>query len=93
VHETDVAIEDAADRETREEAAAVLQDRLAQLREHGVPAGGRVIHTSGDREDVVRAVLARAGAVGAQVIVVGRRGEVAKRAAVPVVVVPEPASV
>jgi hypothetical protein len=93
VHETDVAIEDAVDRETREQAAAVLADRLAQLRERGVPAGGEVLHTFGDREDVVRAVLARAGAVGAQAIVVGRRGEVAKRAEVPVVVVPEPAAV
>jgi MFS transporter, ACDE family, multidrug resistance protein len=89
VHETDVAIEDAVDRETREQAAAVLADRLAQLRERGVPAGGEVIHTFGNREDVVRAVLARAGAVGAQAIVVGRRGEVARRAEVPVVVVPE----
>jgi MFS family permease len=93
VHETDVAVEDAADRETREQAAAVLADRLAQLRERGVPAGGEVVHTFGDREDVVRAVLARAGAVGAQAIVVGRRGEVARRAEVPVVVVPEPTAV
>jgi MFS family permease len=87
VHETDAAVEDAIDLETREEAAAVLADRLAQLRERGIPAGGEVIHTVGSREDVIRAVLARAGAVGAQTIVVGRRGEVAKRAPMPVVVV------
>jgi MFS transporter, ACDE family, multidrug resistance protein len=87
VHETDVAFEDAIDRETRADAAAVLADRLAQLRERGVPAGGEVIHTVGSREDVIRAVLERAGAVGAQTIVVGRRGEVAKRAPMPVVVV------
>jgi MFS transporter, ACDE family, multidrug resistance protein len=92
VHETDAAIEDAVDRESRLEAADVLADRLAQLREQGVRAGGEVLHTVGSHEDVVRAVLERAGAIGAQAIVVGRRGEVAKRAEVPVVVV-EPAAV
>ncbi len=87
VHETDVAVEDAVDRETRADAAALLADRLAQLRERGVPAGGEVVHTVGSHEDVVRAVLERAGAIGAQTIVVGRRGELAKRAPMPVVVV------
>jgi nucleotide-binding universal stress UspA family protein len=93
VHETDAAIEDAVDLETRADAAALLADRLAQLRERGIPAGGEVIHTVGSHEDVVRAVLERAGAIGAQAIVVGRRGELARRAPMPVVVVPEPAPV
>jgi MFS transporter, ACDE family, multidrug resistance protein len=87
VHETDAAIEDAVDVETRADAAALLADRLAQLRERGIPAGGEVIHSVGSHEDAVRAVLERAGAIGAQTIVVGRRGEVAKRAPMPVVVV------
>jgi nucleotide-binding universal stress UspA family protein len=92
VHETDAAIEDAVDRESRADAAALLADRLAQLRERGVPAGGEVLHTVGSHEDVIRAVLERAGAIGAQTIVVGRRGQLAQRAPMPVVVV-EPAAV
>jgi MFS family permease len=87
VHETDVVGEDAVDRESREMAAAVLALRLEQLREAGVEAGGEVVHTYGDREDAVRAVLSRIDEVGAQAVVVGRRGEVAARATVPVVVV------
>ena len=81
VHETDVVGEEAVDRESREMAATVLALRLAQLREAGVPAGGEVVHTYGDREDAVRAVLARVDEVGAQAVVVGRRGQVAARAA------------
>jgi MFS transporter, ACDE family, multidrug resistance protein len=86
VHETDAAIEDAIDFETREAARSILEDRLAQLRERGIPAGGEVIHTVGTHEDAVRAVLERS--LGAQVVVVGREGEVSRRATVPVVVVP-----
>jgi predicted MFS family arabinose efflux permease len=85
VHETDFAVEDAADRETREAALSVLEDRLAQLRERGIPAGGEVIHTVGSHEDVVRAVLERT--LRAQLVVVGREGEVSRRSTVPVVVV------
>jgi MFS transporter, ACDE family, multidrug resistance protein len=86
VHETDAAIEDAIDVETRAAALALLEDRLAQLRERGIPAGGEVIHTVGTHEDAVRAVLERS--LGAQLVVVGREGEVSRRATVPVVVVP-----
>jgi nucleotide-binding universal stress UspA family protein len=86
VHETDAAIEDAIDFESREAARAILEDRLAQLRERGIPAGGEVIHTVGTHEDAVRAVLERS--LGAQLVVVGREGEVSRRATVPVVVVP-----
>ena len=74
--------------ESREMAGAVLALRLAQLREAGVVAGGEVVHTYGDREDAVRAILSRIEEVGAQAVVVGRRGQVAARANVPVVVVP-----
>jgi MFS transporter, ACDE family, multidrug resistance protein len=88
VHETDVVGDDAVDRESREVAAAVLAGRLAQLRAAGVEAGGEVVHTFGDREDAVQAVLDRSDELGAQVIVVGRQGRVAARATVPVVVVP-----
>ncbi|MDA0166643.1 MFS transporter [Solirubrobacter ginsenosidimutans] len=41
-----------------------------------------------DDEDAVQAVLDRIDAIGAQAIVVGRRGRVAERARVPVMVVP-----
>jgi MFS family permease len=88
VHETDVFGDQAADRESRELAAAVLNRRLAQLREAGVPAGGEVLHTFGDHEDAVQAVLDRVEEIGAQAVVVGRRGRVAERARVPVMVVP-----
>ena len=53
-----------------------------------MPAGGEVLHTFGDHEDTVQAVLDRVDEIGAQVVVVGRRGRVAERARVPVVVVP-----
>ena len=88
VHETDVLAEDAVDRETRETAASVLARRLAQLQKLGVPAGGEVLHTFGDHEDAVQAVLDRIEKIGAQVVVVGREGRVSARATVPVVVVP-----
>lgn len=88
VHETDVVGDGAVDRENRELAAAVLQRRLAQLRDAGVPAGGEVLHSYGDREDAVRAILSRIEQVGAQAVVVGREGHVSARAGVPVVVVP-----
>jgi MFS transporter, ACDE family, multidrug resistance protein len=88
VHETDVLSELAVDRESRELAAAMLARRIAQLREAGVQAGGEVVHTFGDHEDAVQAVLDRVDEIGAQVVVVGRKGRVAARAKVPVVVVP-----
>jgi nucleotide-binding universal stress UspA family protein len=69
-------------------AAAVLARRIAQLRDAGVHAGGEVVHTFGDHEDAVQAVLDRVDEIGAQVVVVGRKGRVAARAKVPVVVVP-----
>jgi nucleotide-binding universal stress UspA family protein len=88
VHETDVLGEQAVDRETGELAAATLARRLAQLQELGITAGGEVLHTYGDHEDVVQAVLKRIDDIGAQAVVVGRRGRVAETAKVPVIVVP-----
>jgi nucleotide-binding universal stress UspA family protein len=60
-----------------------------------VPAGGRVVHTVGDHEDIVRAVLEQAGALNADTLVVGASthrgrtvGDALKRAAGrPVIVV------
>jgi len=69
-------------------AAAVLARRLTELREAGVQAGGEVLHTFGDHEDAVEAVLDRVDEIGAQVVVVGREGRVSARSPVPVVVVP-----
>jgi MFS family permease len=88
VHETDVLGAQGVDRESREMASAVLTRRLTQLHDAGVPAGGEVLHTFGDHEDAVQAVLDRVEELGAQAIVVGRRGHLAERAHVPVVVVP-----
>jgi ACDE family multidrug resistance protein len=88
VHQTEVFDEEAVDRESREMALAVLALRLEQLRDAGVPAGGEVLHTFGNRDDAAQAVLDRVDKVGAQVVVVGREGRVSSRATVPVVVVP-----
>ena len=38
------------------------------------------MHTFGDHDDVVQAVLDRADALGAQLVVVGRKGRVSARA-------------
>jgi hypothetical protein len=88
VHRTEVFDEEAVDRGSREMALAVLALRLEQLREAGVPAGGEVVHTFGNRDDAAKAVLDRVDEVGAQLVVVGRKGRVSARATVPVVVVP-----
>jgi K+-sensing histidine kinase KdpD len=88
VHQTEVLEEDAVDRESRQMAGAVLALRLEQLRAAGVPAGGEVVHTYGNRDDAAQAVLDRVDEVGAQLVVVGREGRVSSRATVPVVVVP-----
>jgi ACDE family multidrug resistance protein len=71
VHETDVVSDDAADLESREMAAAVLERRLTQLRDAGVTAGGEVLHAVGDHADAADALLDRADAVGADTLVVG----------------------
>jgi hypothetical protein len=46
------------------------------------------VHTFGNRDDAAKAVLDRVDEVGAQLVVVGRKGRVSARATVPVVVVP-----
>ena len=83
VHRTDVL---AVDGETRERAAASLARRLEQLRAAGVPAGGHVLHA--DADAAVSAILRRVEEIGAQTVVVGRRGRIAAHATVPVLVVP-----
>ncbi|MDX6723549.1 MAG: transporter, family, multidrug resistance protein [Solirubrobacteraceae bacterium] len=98
VRETDVvAGEGVADREGSADAARVLDARIAQVRAKGVPVGGRVVHTAGQHEDLVRIVLDQATAVGAGVIVVGahtHRGKAVGAAlahrGTPVVVVERP---
>jgi hypothetical protein len=71
VHETDIVGDEAADLESREMAAAVLERRLTQLRQAGVVAGGEVLHSFGDHADAAEALLQRADAVGADTLVVG----------------------
>jgi len=71
VRETDVIGDEAADLESREVAAAVLERRLTQLRDAGVPAGGEVLHAIGDHADAADALLDRADAVGADTLFVG----------------------
>jgi MFS family permease len=95
VRETDIlAGEGAVDREAPPEAAQVLDARLAQVRAKGVPAGGRVVHTVGGHDDIVRTVLDQVAAVGAGLVVVGAHthrgravGDALARHGTPVVVV------
>ena len=47
-----------------------------------------MLHTFGDHEDAVQAVLERIEEIGAQIVVVGREGSRLRARPVPVVVVP-----
>jgi MFS transporter, ACDE family, multidrug resistance protein len=71
VLETDVVGEDAADLETAAGARAVLDAHVGHLTRHGIAARGALLHAVGDHEDTARAVLDRAAAIGAGVVVLG----------------------
>jgi MFS transporter, ACDE family, multidrug resistance protein len=75
VRESDVvAGEGGADRESADQAAAALDERLRQLESAGVSATGSVVHTVGDHDAVARAVLDLAARREARVLVVGAPG-------------------
>ena len=71
VLETDVVGDDAADLETRAGARAVVDAHVGHLARRGIAARGALLHAVGDHEDTARAVLDRAAAVGAGVVVLG----------------------
>ena len=63
--------EDAADLETADEARALLDACVAELRESGVPVTGELMHSVGTHGDVAMRILTRAEDLGAGLIVVG----------------------
>ena len=69
--ETDVIGDDAIDLESPGGARAVLDAHVGHLVRRGIPAHGAVLHAVGDHEDTARAVLDRATAAGADVVVLG----------------------
>jgi MFS transporter, ACDE family, multidrug resistance protein len=72
VVERDVVVgEDAADLETADEARALLDACVAELRESGVPVTGELTHSVGTHGDVAMRILTRAEHLGAGLIVVG----------------------
>ena len=72
VVETDVlAGEDAADLENANEARALLDACMAELRTAGVPVTGELLHSYGTHADVAGRILARAAELHAGAIVLG----------------------
>jgi len=66
-----VAGEDAVDRETADEARALLDACIAELRASGVPVAGELVRTVGSHADVAEEILRRASELGAGAIVLG----------------------
>jgi MFS family permease len=66
-----VAGEDAVDRETADEARALLDACIVELRASGVPVAGELVRTVGSHADVAEEILRRASALGAGAIVLG----------------------
>jgi len=66
-----VAGEDAVDRETADEARALLDACVAELRASGVPVAGELVRTVGSHADVAEEILRRASELGAGAIVLG----------------------
>jgi ACDE family multidrug resistance protein len=72
VAERDVlAGEDAADRESDDEARALLDACVAELRASGVPVAGEIVRSVGSHADVAERILGRATELGAGAIVLG----------------------
>ena len=66
-----VAGEDAVDRETADEARALLEACVAELRASGVPVAGELVRSVGSHADVADEILRRAAELGAGAIVLG----------------------
>jgi MFS transporter, ACDE family, multidrug resistance protein len=66
-----VAGEDTVDRETADEAHALLDACIAELRASGVPVAGELVRTVGTHADVAEEILRRASELGAGAIVLG----------------------
>jgi MFS transporter, ACDE family, multidrug resistance protein len=71
VRETDVVDTEAIEVEPAEQAERVVQDRLAQLRDLGIPARSHLAASTGDHADVGRVIARRAREIRAGLIAVG----------------------
>jgi ACDE family multidrug resistance protein len=72
VAERDVlAGEDVADRESDDEARALLDACVAELRAAGVPVEGKIVRSVGSHAEVAEQILRRAAELGAGAIVLG----------------------
>jgi MFS family permease len=82
VAERDVlAGEDTADRESDDEAQALLDACVAELRASGVPVAGEIVRSVGSHADVAESILRRAAEIGAGAIVLGPESHEAALAA------------
>jgi hypothetical protein len=70
-----VAGEGAVDLETADEARAVLDAAVAELRESGMPVTGEILHSYGTHADVAERILRRAAELPAGMIVIGPESE------------------
>jgi MFS transporter, ACDE family, multidrug resistance protein len=71
VQETDVVDTEAIELEPAEQAERIVQDRLAQLGELGIPASSYLVTSTGDHGDVGRLIARRAREIPAGLVVVG----------------------
>ncbi len=71
VQETDVVDTEAIELEPAGQAERAVRDRLAQLRDLGVPATPHLVTSTGDHGDVGRLIAGRARQIRAGLIVVG----------------------
>jgi MFS family permease len=71
VHEIEVVGEDTVDRESLEEAGALVRDRIAELTAAGVPATGHILRSVADHASAGRLIARYAAEVDAQLVVVG----------------------
>jgi nucleotide-binding universal stress UspA family protein len=71
VHEISVVADETVDRESLEDAHALVRHRLDQLAEGGVDAVGHLLRTVADHGSAGRLIAEHANAVGAQLLVIG----------------------
>jgi MFS family permease len=69
VRETDVVNDDAVDRESAADADRVLDERIRQLADHGIPVAGRIVQTTGGPADPAAAIVRRATDTRAELVV------------------------
>jgi ACDE family multidrug resistance protein len=82
VAERDVLVgEETADRESDDEARALLDACVAELRASGVPVAGEIVRSVGSHADVAEGILRRAAEIGAGAIVLGPESHEAALAA------------